>query len=224
MASKKDILHFLKDLALNNSKEWMDENRARYHAAKDRWIEEVELVLSRLAEHNPHFGMVSPKQTLSRINNNRRFHPDKPIYKDFFSCEPAGKTRGVSLFYFAIGVSWSFVGGGMHNPDKEQLLAFREAIDRRGEAFDELVRAEDFQTFYGGMTSFQDALKTAPRGYSQDHPYIEYLRLKSITATRDIREKEFLSAAFVDLIEEAYLSFLPMERFLLQHTALPEKI
>ncbi|MEO1451886.1 MAG: DUF2461 domain-containing protein [Bacteroidota bacterium] len=214
MATKQDILHFLQDLSQHNSKDWMDENRSRYHAAKNRWIEEVETILNRLSVHNPGFAMVQPKDTLSRINNNRRFHPDKPVYKDFFSCEPGGKVRGNSLFYLSVGVSWSFVGGGMHNPEKEQLKAFRSAIDYDGAAFSGILDAPAFQQFYGGLTHFKNNLKSAPKGYSKDHPYIEHLRLQAITATREIRKADFLSDGFVDFIEEAYLAFKPMEDYL----------
>lgn len=216
MATKQDILSFLHDLSEHNSKEWMDENRSRYHAAKDRWIEEVEHILDRLSGHNPGFAMVRPKDTLSRINNNRRFHPDKPVYKDFFSCEPSGKMRGTSLFYLSVGVSWSFVGGGMHNPEKEQLKAFRAAIDYDGAAFSELLKAPAFQKVYGGLSHFRNPLKSAPKGYKKDHPYIEHLRLQAITASTEIKEADFLSDGFVDFIEEAYLAFKPMEDYLLE--------
>ena len=212
------MLLFLRDLSSNNSKEWMDENRSRYREAKDCWIKEVTVILNRLDQYNTGFGFVAPKDTISRINNNRRFHPDKPIYKDFFSCEVSGRNEELSLFYIAVGSSWSFVGGGLHNPTSQQLKAFREAVDYEGDVLEKILGDQKFQNFYGGLTHFRDILKTAPRGYPTDHPYIEYLRYKSITATRDLSDREIISGRFVDLVEEAYVTFKPLEDFLLRAT------
>ncbi|MEM0996830.1 MAG: DUF2461 domain-containing protein [Bacteroidota bacterium] len=214
--TKKEILHFLQDLSDNNSKEWMDAHRSRYQAARDSWLALVQEVLDRLKAHNPDFGLVRPKDTVSRINNNRRFHKDKPLYKDFFSCEPSGKGTANSLFYFAMGLSWSFVGGGMYHPPKEKLSAFRSAIDYNGEEFRELVQAERAQAFYGGLSQYADTLKTAPAGYPKDHPHVEFLRLKSITLTRDLTTEDFIGDGFLDLIEEAYLAFRPVEEYILE--------
>lgn len=208
------MMEFLEDLSTNNSKDWMDENRNRYHAAKDVWLRVVEEILTKLTEINPEFALVQPKSTLSRINNNRRFQPDKPVYKDFFSCEPSGKGLVKSMYYFAAGKSWSFLGGGLHNPEKEKLGAFRNAIDYDGEEFHSLVHDSEFQRFFGGMSSMTPGLKTAPRGYPKDHPWVEYLRLRSITATRDLSKAEILSDSFSDLIAEGYQIFRPMESYL----------
>ncbi len=216
IASKAQMLRFLQDLSHNNDKAWMDEHRSEYHAAKNRWIEEIKKVLARLEKHNPAFGLVSVGDTLSRINNNRRFHPDKPVYKDFFSCESSGKDSGLSLFFFLIGVNESFVGGGMYHPAKERLQAFRNAIDYDGEAFRHILQSEPFRRFYGDINHYEDKLKTAPKGFDKDHPYVEYLRHKSITATRAISREEFLSDSFTDLVEEAYLAFRPLEAYLIK--------
>ena len=218
MSTKKEMLSFLHDLSENNSKEWMDENRSRYLEAKNCWIDEVTTILNRLDQYNPGLAFVKPKNTFSRINNNRRFHPDKPIYKDFFSCEISGKNEGLSLFYIAVGSSWSFVGGGLHNPSSPQLKAFRETVDYEGKVLEEILADQKFVDFYGGLTHFRDVLKSAPRGYSTDHLYIKYLRYKSITATRDLMDHEIIGDHFIDLVEEAYVAFKPLEEFLIRAT------
>ena len=80
--STKQIFTFLRDLTANNSKEWLDANRKHYQTAKNTWLAEIELILKRLSTHEPSLEQVKPKETIMRINNNRRFQPDKPLYKD----------------------------------------------------------------------------------------------------------------------------------------------
>ena len=147
MVSKRYILEFLKDLRHNNSKEWMDANRTRYHKAKECWSEEAALILKRLAQHDTAFAHVTPKATLSRINNNRRFHPDKPVYKDYFNCDPDKTQKDVSVLHLSVGPGTSFIGGGLWRPQKEALDQYRAAIDYNGAFFREIVEAPAVQQF-----------------------------------------------------------------------------
>ena len=52
-------------------------------------------------------------------------------------------------------------------------------------------------------------LKTAPQGYPKDHPNIDLLNFKQFYAFRDFSEQEVLSADFVDLGLEAFLTLRP---------------
>lgn len=75
----KVILDFLSDLSSNNSKEWMDQNRSRYTEVRNIWMAEVELFLRSLSRFDERLESVQAKETVHRINNNRRFQPDKPL-------------------------------------------------------------------------------------------------------------------------------------------------
>lgn len=214
MVQKEYIFRFLRDLRANNSKEWMDENRERYHTAKERWIEEVELILKRLQKHDSIFIGVKPKSTLTRINNNRRFQPDKPVYKDFFTATPSGG-NGFASVHVSVGPGSSFVGGGAYRPDKEMLDKVRAAFDYNGEAFKEIIDDKQFKKFFGGLNDeMAEKLKTSPQGYSNEHPHVDLLRYKSLVASRDLTEEEVCSDSFVDLVEEAYLTLKPMNAYL----------
>ncbi len=215
MVDKAYIFRFLRDLSNNNSKEWMDENRDRYHTMKERWLHEIELILERLAKHNPYFERINPKQTISRINNNRRFHPDKPVYKNNVTCSPAGKkTEGISTFFISVGPGESFIGGGLYHPPKEQLDKIRAAIDFNGDKLKEILDGKDFKSFYGGLNHYDDKLVTSPQNYNQDHKHIDLINNKSFTATVDLTEAEVISDDFVDLVEKAYLKYRPLDEYL----------
>jgi uncharacterized protein (DUF2461 family) len=69
-------------------------------------------------------------------------------------------------------------------PSPEQLVRFRSAVahDLNGPELVRLVtslRKKDIDV------TAREVLKSAPRGYSSDHPRIELLRYKGITAWRE---------------------------------------
>lgn len=210
--SKRKIYSFLRDLTDNNSKEWMDANRKRYHEAKDIWLEEVVQILKRLSKYDPLMEKMNPKKTIFRIVNNRMFHPDRPVYKDNFAFSPSAKED--PSFYVHLSPKESFVGGGYYRPDNTQLKKIRAAIDYDGEAFLKMVYKKSFVDFYGGLSEDPDQLKTSPRDYSADHRHIELLRRKNFVAIRPLRQKEVVSDDFIDILEKAYVELQPMNAYL----------
>ncbi len=209
MVSKAYIFDFLRDLSNNNSKDWMDDNRDRYHNAKERWLEEIDLILQRLSKHDSFFTLFKPKDTVSRINNNRRFNKDRPLYKDYFNCMPMSGDDNFARIAIAAGISWSFIGGGLHSPDKENLDRMRAAIDYDGEVLKEILDKKEFQDFFGGLAEDKHELKTAPRDYDINHKHIDLIKRKNFTATTNLAQKIVVSDSFVDYVEEAYLILRP---------------
>ncbi|MEO1487106.1 MAG: DUF2461 domain-containing protein [Bacteroidota bacterium] len=214
IASKNDIFIFLNDLSNNNSKDWMDRNRDRYQKAKERWLEEVEAILERLSAYDSYFDQFKPKDTITRTNNNRVFHPDKPIYKDYFSCSPNAKGEPVSKLHISAGISWSFLGGGLWRPDKEILKRVRDAIDYNGDELLEILNVSKFKKIFGGLAEDPDKLKTTPRDYPKDHKYIQLLRYNNLTARADLTVDMVQSDHFVDYVEEVYLTIRPFNDYL----------
>ncbi|MBP2831070.1 DUF2461 domain-containing protein [Aquimarina sp. U1-2] len=214
MVQKEYIFRFLRDLSNNNAKDWMDKNRERYHTAKERWLKEVSLILERLEERDSYFEQFKPKDTIMRINNNRRFQPDKPIYKDYFTCSPMTKESKISKIHISVGVGGCFIGGGLHRPDNNTLKKVRDAIDYDGEKLQNIIEEKDFQKHFGGLAEDDQKLKTSPRGYSDDHEHIELLRYKNILAKADITQELVASDDFVDFVEDTYLKLQPLNEYL----------
>ncbi|MEM6316419.1 MAG: DUF2461 domain-containing protein [Bacteroidota bacterium] len=211
--SKQKIYQFLENLSNNNSKEWMEANRSTYQAAKEIWLTEVQVLLDRLSKHDPYFTKVSPKKCIFRINNNRRFQPDRPLYKDNFGFAPVQDMFQPSL-YVHISPQETFIGGGLHRPPSDNLKKMRQAIDYDGQRLKEIVTEKKFATYYGGLSHDPQALKTSPRGYDESHEHIDLLRRKNFTAIRPVTQEEFVADSFVDLVEEGYLLLQPMNSYL----------
>lgn len=215
MSNKQAILDFLKDLNQNNTKEWMDANRDRYVFAKDAWLEEVQQILTLLGKFDQnYFIQFKPKDCISRITNNRIFNPNLPIYKDFLTFSIMDKTDIFSPLHISVGAESSFIGCGYHSPEKQTLKNIRDAIDYDGKSLHDILENKPFKDFFGGLSNFTEPLKTSPKGYDKDHPFVEYLRYKNYTVARNLTHEEFVGNNFLTLVEQAYELSTPFRDYL----------
>lgn len=206
---KKLIFDFLEDLSRNNSKEWMDSNRERYKEAKNIWLDEIARILGRLSVYDERLKLVRPKDTVGRINNNRRFHPDRPVYRDYFTFTPySGISR--ASYHISISPSRSFIGGGIYHPDAVDLAKIREAIDYDGSELLDIAGGKKFKELFGGLNEDPDRLKSAPKGYPKDHKYIDLLRRKNFTAIAVVTREDVTADSFEGFAEETFLVLKPL--------------
>lgn len=59
-----------------------------------------------------------------------------------------------------------------------------------------------------------DSLKTAPKGYSQEHDHIELLRRKTFAVQVELTQKEVMNADFDDRVIQIYKEMLPFRNYL----------
>ncbi|MEM6720666.1 MAG: DUF2461 domain-containing protein [Bacteroidota bacterium] len=213
MEKKEYIFKFLDDLSRNNSKDWMNEHRNRYETAKAYWLEEVQKILDRLSMHDTRFEMFAPKDTIMRINNNRMFHPEKPIYKTHFAFSPTQKKDEYAPFFFSYGSASSLMGGGIWRPNADILKRVRAHINRDGAQLEKAVSSKEFRSFFGGLQEDDQKLKSAPKGYDKEHPQIELLRYKNFTAAIEPTREQLIYNELADIAEEVYLKLKPMNDF-----------
>ena len=208
---RKVIFDFLGQLSVNNSKEWMDANRAWYEEAKTEVGNIFEPILASLKEIDPRIVQPTARKAINRINNNLMFHPERPTYKNHFGVG-FGHGKGLADFYIHLGLDETMIAGGLWHPDSERLKKVRTEIDYEGHKLTSALNSAPFNNWF--QLYRVDTLKTSPKGYNQDHKYIELLRLKSFAATRLITRKDILSGGFHDMVVESYVAILPMIDFL----------
>lgn len=204
------VWEFLKDLAAHNSKDWLDAHRERYHRQKEKVVEFTAAVYNQLAtvESLPY---LDPKKSVTRINNNRKFHPDKPPYKTHFGVMiKRGEER--CDFYIHLEPEGCFIGAGVYHPPRAILDAIRHHIHDTGSELAHIVSQPAFRQMFGGLDG--DSLKTAPRDFPKDHPQIELIRRKDFVVMRPMPERAMRSSEVLDQIGQTYQTALPLMQFI----------
>jgi uncharacterized protein (DUF2461 family) len=99
----------------------------------------------------------------------------------------------------------------------DQLERWRAAVDneKSGSSIVEVVAAlRKGRLEIGAM----DALKTAPRGYPRDHPRVDLLRMKGLTAGRSFPVAKWVhTAAAARRIVAVWTDCVPMNKWLARH-------
>jgi uncharacterized protein (TIGR02453 family) len=170
-------LEFYEGLEADNSKVYWTENK---HVYDDHVRAPMEALLAELA---PEFG----EGRIFRPYRDVRFSPDKSPYKTAM-----GAT--VSDGYVQISADGLFVGSGMYHLMPDQLERYRNAVDadKTGQELDAVVaRLRKSGLDVHGT----DPLKTAPKGFSRDHPRVEMLRYRGIIAAKQFPVAAWLGTA-----------------------------
>ena len=190
----------------------MDANRKWYKEVRDDYIAWLDKMNIRLAGLDEAYYDTPGKKGINRINNNLMFHPNKPIYKDHFG---AGfdKRPNTGDFYVGVGIERAMFAGGLWRPDPKRLLSIREAIDYDGDELKAILNKPSFKTLFQGLY-VDEKLKTAPKGFSKDHPHIDLLRNKTFAVATEFSTRRVLSGDFEAFLIESYLEMLPFRRYL----------
>lgn len=210
----KDTLNFLSELKENNHKEWFDANRKRYEAVKKDIKENVQELINGIAEFEPAVAAIKPKDCVFRINRDIRFSNDKSPYKTNLGAyiSRGGKKSPHAGYYFHIEPGNCFLAGGMYTPESGVLSAVRQEIDYNTAEFKSIIQSKEFKKLFGEIHGEQ--LKTAPKGYSKDHPEIELLRYKSYLMVHNISDTEVTKPGFTDKAVSVFKAMQPMNEFL----------
>ena len=207
----RHVLTFLGDLDHNNYKAWFDSHRPAYEETRVTFTAFIDALIDELRESD-HLQDLSARECILRINRDIRFTKDKSPYNTNLSAmiTPGGRKSGWQGYYISIGPrDRSLVAGGFYLPTPEQLYAFRRAVDRGANELKEITCAKAFIEQFGGIEG--EKLKTAPQGYSRDHPEIELLKLKQVTAIRHFSDDAVLA---LDFPEQALMACRAMKPFL----------
>jgi uncharacterized protein (TIGR02453 family) len=189
----KEIFGFLKQLKKNNYREWMQENKKRYQANEKllkQFYADVEATLNETDE--------IAKVKVFRINRDIRFSKDKTPYNVHrsvsFSRAGAHRRGG---YYLRLEPGNSLMAGGFFNPEPVDLLRIRKEFEMDASEIREILSDKKFEKAFGGFNQ-EYAVKTAPKGFSKDHPDIDLIRLKSYFVTHSFTDEEVFSDDFRD--------------------------
>ena len=174
-----DAFAFYAELEQNQTKEWWLANKQRYES-------HVKAPAERLVDAlGGEFGPLK----IFRPYKDVRFSADKRPYKDHLGLVTADDSA--ATYYLQLSRHGLMLAGGLYQPAREQLARFREIVDDNRLVGDlEATLDEVAESGFSIMTT--DALATAPRGYSGDHPKIALLRLKRLAIAADHAPAEWM--------------------------------
>lgn len=187
----KSCFDFLKALKANNSKDWMDANRTTYKQNEATLKAFYQDITDGLNQDD-----VIERTKVFRINRDIRFSKDKTPYNVHrsvsFSREGAHRRGG---YYLRIEPGASAMAGGFWSPEPADLLRIRKEFELDATAIREVLTAPNFKKAFGGFNpDFQ--VKTAPKGFSKDHPNIDLIKNKAFFVVHPFTDKEVLAADF----------------------------
>ena len=203
-----DNFEFLKELGLNNNREWFTENKKRYEANLKNIVVFADSLLAKMNEHDV-LETPTGKKSLFRIYRDVRFSKDKSPYKTHWSGSFRRATqlrRGGYYFHIQPG-NQSFIGGGFWEPNKEDLQRIREEIAADPSEMRQILSNPNFIKTFGALQGEQ--LKTAPKGFDKEHPAIDLLRYKQFIFSRNFTDKEVLQPNFLEQANQTFQHMRP---------------
>ncbi|WP_439504575.1 DUF2461 domain-containing protein [Sediminibacterium sp.] len=211
-------LQFLTKLKKNNSREWFNEHRNDYDAAKENFIELVNQILSQAGKFDQDIAVLTYKDCIFRINRDVRFSKNKDPYKNnmaayfvkggkkswlagyYFHCEPGGK---------------SFIGGGLYGGEPDQIKKVRQEIDYNWEDFKGILNNKTFKKTFGDLSREEGmSLVREPKGYEKDNPAIDYIKLKNFIVSVPVTDEELTDQKLVKKIITCFATMQPLLHFL----------
>lgn len=220
-----ETIKFLKGLANNNNKAWMDKNKNLYLASKTDFEAFVTLLLKKSLSFDKELQDLGVKDCTFRLNRDIRFSKDKTPYKVNMgaSLNKGGKKSIYAGYYFHLEPGGkSFAGGGIWMPMAPELKLIRQEIDYCHREFEKILNAKKFKSQYGTLETTEDVkLTNLPRGYDKANPAIEFVKLKSILATRPIADSDLSKPDLLTNTLKAFEALTPVIKFI-NRALLPE--
>lgn len=211
------LLDFLRELALNNNKEWFNPRKEQYQRLRGTFTaglediaQEIAFFDRRIADRLGDPGTVKVFRIYRDVRFSQNKEPLKTMMSGFIS---PGEGRPGYYLQIQPGNN-SFAGGGIYRPPSASLKAVRAEINESYEELNAILQDPTFRAAYPAGIDRELALKTAPRGYSVEHPAIELLRLTSYTATRPFSDEEVVSDRFHDDLMALYQAQYPLHAYL----------
>lgn len=194
-------IDFYEDLERDNSREWWQAQRGRYDA-------DVRAPMAALAVAlEDEFGSAK----LFRPNRDVRFSADKAPYKTHqgFVVAPA---EGMG-WYVQVSAQGLMTAGGWWRGTPELVARYRAALEDED-------ACEELEGLLGdlrraGYVVGGERLKTRPRGVAEDHPHVDLLRHRSLTAERQHGEPKWLpTAEAAEHVAADWRAYRPLMRWL----------
>lgn len=198
----REIIDFLRELRLNNDREWFNANKATYRHAQSLFDGFAVELIDGIASFDDSVRGLGLKDCTYRIYRDTRFSSDKSPYKTYMGVyvAPHGKKAGYAGYYFHVEPdAESFLYAGLHMPSPTVLRSVREEIIDNGDGLMAAIGQSNGFSIYR-----ERVLKRNPKDFPSGHKYDELLRLQDFGVAKTITESDLLSP---DLLQRSLVDF-----------------
>jgi len=207
----KIILNFLKDLNVNNTFEWMKNNKKYYEQAKSEFEIFLLELINNIYIFDNSIKLCPPKELIFKLNRDTRFSDDKSPYNPSFRAHISknGKLPIPVGYYISIKPGNIILGGGLFaSMFNDATKSIRDYIINNTNKFIEIIETK---TFKENFAIEGEKLKKVPNGYDKDHKLAEYIKYKSWYIEYKIKDTVFLKPE--EFIEKALVMFKYIKPF-----------
>ena len=213
---EKATLDFVSGLQKNNDREWFNNNRKLYDAARMNFESFIQALIESISGFEPILKGLEAKSCIYRINRDTRFSNDKSPYKTNFGAfiVRGGRKNGDKFagYYIHVEPGKSMIAGGAYMPPSPWLASIREKITEHPQLIKEILDEKDFRKYFKELEG--EKLKKAPKGFPTDHPEIELLKYKSYLAVNEISDNQVLDSLYLDYVVKNIRAMKPLNDFL----------
>ncbi len=212
MSIKKETLQFLKELDKNNNRDWFNKNKDKFIAANENFIQFVQSLIGEVAKFDKSITGLDAKDCVFRIYRDTRFSRDKTPYKTQFSATLMGKGAGcgVAGYYIRLQPGKTFLAGGSHMAEPQNLKAIREEISENGKEFLKIINDKTFKT---NFSIEGEKLVKVPQGFDKEDSMSEYLKYKELIIQHTVDDKTVLSNDFTYYCGKIFKTMVPFNSF-----------
>lgn len=226
--TQSQILAYLTELEINNTREWYHDHKEEYQKANSEFENLLAQLILRLGEKDPSIAYLAPKDITFRIFRDTRFSIDKSPYNPTFRAHIAAKGKCFIPVGYYISIApnnRSFLGVGLYmNQLKDATAMVRKYIVKHEEEWEDIITSPQFENTF---TVKGTKLKNIPRGYDSDHSQAQYLKHKSWYIDYPLTDEIINTPSlFLEEVTNRFLQMQPFKNFLnqaLEHFQMPEK-
>ncbi|TDG36822.1 DUF2461 domain-containing protein [Pedobacter changchengzhani] len=214
----RSTFEFLKDLKLNNSKDWLDGHRKIYEQAKENILTFTGELIDAFSnlESSISSAHLDPKKCITRLNRDLRFAKDKTPYKTdyYIVLNKNGKNSPSAFYYLHIEPKNCFVGGGVYNPQPDHLKKIRQEIDYAFSEWKEIINNESFTKVFPSGINHSGVLSRPPKDFDADNEAVEFLKMKGFYTSEKLSDEELTSNDTFTKIISSFQIAKPLVNFL----------
>ena len=230
--NQKNILRFLRQVMVNNNREWFQEHKKEYEVARAEFERGVLQALERIVTFDPEIAHVQVKDCTYRFYRDTRFSADKSPYKNHLGAYINAKSKKALRggYYMHLEPGHCLLAVGNYWLPTNILTSCRNEIMANTAEWLRCVESKEFMKYYSDVTDRSQLsvpdnwdlpqgfgltkLKTCPSGYPKDWPYVHYLRLKDYCCWHAVSDTFFEGDDWLDEMERMFRAAKPMMDFM----------